>query len=88
MSPELRKELALAEAKKQMTKGIDPAKERVAVVMPFEAAWIDPSDTDLESINDFAADRKGSVHVFYVKDVLGKSAVAELEEAKESKSKK
>jgi hypothetical protein len=81
MSPELRKELALAEASKYF-QGINTAKEKVVVVMPFEAAWLDPSEEAMESINDFAADRKGSVHVFEV------PKVAELEEAKESKSKK
>ena len=65
MSPDLRKELALAEATKYFT-GEKAAKVKVVVVMPFEAAWIDPTDEAMDAINDFAADRKGSVHTFAV----------------------
>ena len=62
MTPEYKKELALAEAKKYFF----TAKERVVVVMPFEAAWLDPSDEAMDAINDFASERLGSVHVFAV----------------------
>jgi hypothetical protein len=82
MSPELRKELAFSEAQKHM-RGEKAAKDKVVVVMPFEAAWIDPTEDAMDSINDFAADRKGSVHVFTVP-----KAVKEIESKEDSKKSK
>ncbi|CAB4126752.1 hypothetical protein UFOVP87_12 [uncultured Caudovirales phage] len=90
MSPELRKELALAEASKYF-QGVNAAKNKVVVVMPFEAAWVDPTDEAMDAINDFAADRKGSVHEFKVPKVAElEESSEELDEpkAKETKSKK
>lgn len=81
MTPERKKELALKEAQKHMI-GDNAAKDKVVVVMPFEAAWIDPTEEAMESIRDFAADKKGSVYEFPV------SKMAQLEEQKEKKSKK
>ena len=65
MSSEDRKEIAFNEAQKYFV-GENAAKIKVVVVMPFEAAWLDPTDEAMDSINDFAADRKGSVHIFSV----------------------
>ena len=62
MSPDLRKELAQLEANKYLP----TATDKVVIVMPMEAAWIDPSDETVSAISDFAADRQGSVHTFMV----------------------
>ena len=62
MSPDLRKELAQLEANKYLSLATD----KVIIVMPFEAAWIDPSEDTMLSISDFAADRQASVHTFMV----------------------
>ena len=84
MTPETRKALALAEAQKHMI-GVNPAKEKVVVVMPFEAAWVDPTDEAMDSINEFAADRKGSVHTFLVPKVKETKEIESKEDSKKSK---
>lgn len=84
MTPELRKELALEEAKK-FFQGVNAAKDKVVVVMPFQAAWLDPTEEAMEAINEFAADRKGSVHVF---DVPKQLELSEGEGEKETKKSK
>ena len=81
MTPEYRKELAFTEAQKHMKN----AKEKVVIVMPFEAAWIDPTDEAMDEINDFAADRKGSVHTFLVPKIIEVKEIESKEDLKKSK---
>lgn len=57
MTPELRKELAAKEAAKHLHK----AKEKVVVVMPFQSAWIDPTEEGMEAIQNWAASKQISV---------------------------
>lgn len=59
---EYTKERAAIEASKYLP----TAKDKVVVVMPFEAAWIDPTEEGMESIRDFASTRGGSVFEFSV----------------------
>lgn len=84
MSPELKKQLAFEEAKKHMV-GDKAAKQKVVVVMPFQAAWVDPTDEGMEAINDFAADRKGSVYTFEVAKLAELSEAHEAHELEEAK---
>lgn len=81
MTPEYRKELALAEAQKHMKSAI----EKVVIVMPFEAAWVDPTEEAMDEINDFAADRKGSVHTFLVPKKIETKEIDSKEDSKKSK---
>lgn len=57
MTPEVRKELAAKEAALHL----DKAKERVVVVMPFQSAWIDPTEEGMEAIQNWAASKQISV---------------------------